>query len=241
AHRFSLRAGLAIALQLDRQAVAVPDGNVRRVEAKHVVRLDDEVLENLVERVTHVDLAVCVRRTVVQQVLRGALAGRANLAIEVHRVPAGHGFRLGCLQVRLHREGGPWQVARVFPLGPISLLYAEVVGSQGLRVLEEVAASMVKETVLGNGLKVLIQEVHTAPLASVWCWYRVGSKDEGQGVTGVSHWCEHMNFKGTKNIPRDQVKGIIEKFGGAWNGYTWIDQTTYLETASKDALDRMLF
>jgi zinc protease len=37
------------------------------------------------------------------------------------------------------------------------------------------------------------------------------------------------------------VKGIIEKFGGAWNGYTWIDQTTYLETASKDALDRMLF
>jgi zinc protease len=75
----------------------------------------------------------------------------------------------------------------------------------------------------------------------VWCWYRVGSKDEGQGVTGVSHWCEHMNFKGTKNIPRDQVKGIIEKFGGSWNGYTWIDQTTYLETASKDALDRMLF
>lgn len=100
---------------------------------------------------------------------------------------------------------------------------------------------MVKETVLGNGLKVLIQEVHTAPLASVWCWYRVGSKDEGPGRTGVSHWCEHMNFKGTRNIPRDQVKGIIEKFGGSWNGYTWIDQTTYLETASKDALDRLLF
>ena len=50
-----------------------------------------------------------------------------------------------------------------------------------------------------------------------------------------------MNFKGTTNIPRDQVKGIIEKFGGSWNGYTWIDQTTYLETATRDALDRMLF
>ena len=100
---------------------------------------------------------------------------------------------------------------------------------------------MVRETTLDNGLKVLIREVHTAPLASVWCWYRVGSKDEGPGLTGVSHWCEHMNFKGTRNIPRDQVKGIIEKFGGTWNGYTWIDQTTYLETASKDALDRMLF
>ena len=99
----------------------------------------------------------------------------------------------------------------------------------------------VRETVLDNGLKVLIQEVHTAPLASVWCWYRVGSKDERPGLTGVSHWCEHMNFKGTRNIPRDQVKGIIEKFGGSWNGYTWLDQTTYLETASTDALDRMLF
>jgi zinc protease len=100
---------------------------------------------------------------------------------------------------------------------------------------------MVHEQVLDNGLKVLIQEVHTAPLASVWCWYKVGSKDEGPGITGVSHWVEHMNFKGTTNIPRDQVKGIIEQFGGSWNGYTWIDQTTYLETATRDALDRMLF
>jgi zinc protease len=100
---------------------------------------------------------------------------------------------------------------------------------------------MVHEEVLENGLKVLIQEVHTAPLASVWCWYKVGSKDEGPGLTGVSHWVEHMNFKGTTNIPRDQVKGIIEQFGGSWNGYTWIDQTTYLETATRDALDRMLF
>jgi zinc protease len=50
-----------------------------------------------------------------------------------------------------------------------------------------------------------------------------------------------MNFKGTSNIPRDQVKGIIEQFGGSWNGYTWIDQTTYLETATTEALDRMLF
>ena len=99
----------------------------------------------------------------------------------------------------------------------------------------------VRVTTLDNGLKVLVQEDHTAPLASVWCWYKVGSKDERPGLTGISHWCEHMNFKGTTNIPRDQVKGIIEQFGGTWNGYTWLDQTTYLETASRDALDRMLF
>ena len=99
----------------------------------------------------------------------------------------------------------------------------------------------VREEVLDNGLKVLIQEVHTAPLASVWCWYRVGSKDERPGLTGVSHWVEHMNFKGTTNIPREKVKGIIEQYGGYWNGYTWIDQTTYTETATRDALDHMLF
>jgi zinc protease len=98
-----------------------------------------------------------------------------------------------------------------------------------------------RATTLDNGLNVLIQEEHTAPLASVWCWYKVGSKDERPGLTGISHWVEHMNFKGTANIPRDQVKGIIEQFGGSWNGYTWIDQTTYLETATRDALDRMLF
>ena len=99
----------------------------------------------------------------------------------------------------------------------------------------------VRSAHLDNGLKILIKEVHTAPLVSVWCWYRVGSGDELPGRTGVSHWVEHMNFKGTTNIPRDDMKGIVERFGGSWNGYTWIDQTTYLETAGTDALDTLLF
>lgn len=102
-------------------------------------------------------------------------------------------------------------------------------------------ADGVREHTLANGLKVLVKEDHTAPLASVWCWYRVGSRHEGPGLTGVSHWCEHMNFKGTTNIPREQIKGIIEPWGGFWNGYTWVDMTAYVETASADALDRMLF
>ena len=101
--------------------------------------------------------------------------------------------------------------------------------------------SNMTSAVLDNGLRVLVEEVHTAPLASVWCWYKVGSKNEVTGLTGVSHWVEHMNFKGTTNIPRDQVKGMIEKFGGSWNGYTWIDETTYMETASTAGLDSMLF
>ena len=99
----------------------------------------------------------------------------------------------------------------------------------------------VREARLDNGLKVLIKEMRGSSLASVWCWYRVGSGDEPAGLTGISHWVEHMNFKGTEQIPRDRMKGIIEKFGGMWNGYTWVDQTTYLETASSAALDQMLF
>jgi zinc protease len=98
-----------------------------------------------------------------------------------------------------------------------------------------------RESRLDNGLKVIVHPVHTAPLVSVWCWYRVGSRDERPGQTGASHWVEHMNFKGTTNIPRDQMKGVVERLGGMWNGYTWIDQTTYVETAGRDALDQMLF
>ena len=99
----------------------------------------------------------------------------------------------------------------------------------------------VRADYLANGLKVVVQPIHTAPLVSVWCWYRVGSRDEAPGRTGVSHWVEHMNFKGTAHIPREEMKGIVERFGGMWNGYTWIDQTTYVETAGRAALDQMLF
>ena len=234
-----LRAELAIDLELDRQAVTVPARHVGRIEARHAARLHHEILEDLVERRADVDLAVGVRRAVVQHELRRAFAGTAELAVQVHLLPASDRLRLSRLQIGLHREGGSRQVARVLPLGHGSLSIVIMARMAVSRL--ELAAPAVREAVLDNGLKVLVQEVHTAPLASVWCWYKVGSKDEGPGLTGVSHWVEHMNFKGTRNIPRDQVKGIIEQFGGTWNGYTWIDQTTYLETASRDALDRMLF
>lgn len=99
----------------------------------------------------------------------------------------------------------------------------------------------VRRIELENGLRILVQEVHTVPLVSVWCWYGVGSRDEAPGQTGLSHWVEHMNFRGTTHIPGAEMKGMVERFGGMWNGYTWIDQTTYVETAGRAALDRMLF
>ncbi len=93
---------------------------------------------------------------------------------------------------------------------------------------------------LDNGLEVLLRPMHAAPLVSVWCWYHVGSKDEAPGTTGASHWVEHMNFKGTAGISREDLKVWIERAGGMWNGYTWVDQTTYFETLAADALDLAL-
>jgi zinc protease len=93
---------------------------------------------------------------------------------------------------------------------------------------------------LGNGLRVLLQPMRQAPLVSVWCWYRVGSRDERPGLTGLSHWAEHMNFKGTRRIPREEITRQVELAGGVWNGYTWLDVTTYFETVGREAFDAML-
>jgi len=74
---------------------------------------------------------------------------------------------------------------------------------------------------LDNGLRILLRPARFAPLVSVWAWYHVGSKNEGSGTTGASHWVEHMNFKGTANIPRQEIKGLIERQGGFWNEKRW--------------------
>lgn len=97
-----------------------------------------------------------------------------------------------------------------------------------------------REERLDNGLRVLVRPVRTAPLVSVWCWYHVGSKDESPGMTGASHFVEHMNFKGTDEISREDLKVWIERAGGTWNGYTWVDQTTYFETLAAEQLDLAL-
>ncbi len=115
-HLALLRPELAVDSQLDRQAVAVVADDVRRVEAGHRSRLDDDLLEDLVERGPHVDVAVRVRRSVVEDELRRACALRANLPVEVDGLPAGERLGLARGQIRLHREVGARQVDRVFPL-----------------------------------------------------------------------------------------------------------------------------
>ncbi len=96
------------------------------------------------------------------------------------------------------------------------------------------------ETTLSNGLKVMLKEIHTAPLISAWTWYRVGSKDEHTGQTGISHWVEHMQFKGTPRYPASVLDKAISRDGGQWNAFTWLDWTTFMETMPADKIDLAL-
>ena len=72
----------------------------------------------------------------------------------------------------------------------------------------------VVKKVLDNGLTVLICEMHHAPVASLWLWFRVGGRNERAGCTGVSHWVEHMMFKGTPNVPKGEIDRLISRQGG---------------------------
>jgi zinc protease len=90
---------------------------------------------------------------------------------------------------------------------------------------------------LANGLKVLLKEIHTAPLISSWVWYRVGSRDEVTGKTGISHWCEHMLFKGTPKFPTSVIERAVAREGGFLNAFTYFDWTTFFEIMPADKID----
>jgi zinc protease len=98
----------------------------------------------------------------------------------------------------------------------------------------------VKKITLSNGLKVFLKEIHTASIISSWLWYRVGSRDEVQGRTGVSHWVEHMQFKGTPQFPANILDKSISREGGSWNAFTFMDWTAYFETMPADKIDLAL-
>ncbi len=95
----------------------------------------------------------------------------------------------------------------------------------------------VLRTRLRNGLEVRLKEIRTAPLISTWVWYRVGSRNERSGITGISHWVEHMQFKGTPTHPSSTLDRAISRDGGFWNAFTWIDWTAYFETMPQARAD----
>ncbi len=93
------------------------------------------------------------------------------------------------------------------------------------------------KTTLDNGLTIFLKEIHTAPIISHWVWYRIGSRYETPGKTGISHWVEHLQFKGTPRFPGGKMDQLISREGGIWNAFTHLDWTTYFETMPADKID----
>jgi zinc protease len=109
----------------------------------------------------------------------------------------------------------------------ISFFLLTSVSEAGLR-------EQVFETVLPNGLKVILLENHKAPLVTFQVWYRVGSRNEAWGKTGLSHMLEHMMFKGTEKIGPEEFSRVIQENGGNDNAFTSYDYTAYFENLSAD-------
>jgi zinc protease len=96
------------------------------------------------------------------------------------------------------------------------------------------ANASVKEFELSNGLKLIVQQDHRAPVAVVQIWYKVGSAHERRGITGVSHALEHMMFKGTEAYPDGQFSEIVAAKGGRENAFTSSDYTAYYQQWSSE-------
>ncbi len=93
---------------------------------------------------------------------------------------------------------------------------------------------------LSNGLPVILHEDHAVPVVTFQVFYRCGGKDEVVGATGISHLLEHMMFNGSENYPPKAFDRLLEAAGGSSNGYTWKDQTAYMESFPPAALELVL-
>ena len=100
-----------------------------------------------------------------------------------------------------------------------------------------VVTAGVTETRLPNGLRVLTKEVRSAPVVSFGVWYRVGSRNEHNGITGISHLLEHMMFKGTQRYRVGEIARTLFLNGASFNANTFYDWTSYFETLAADRLE----
>ncbi len=98
-------------------------------------------------------------------------------------------------------------------------------------------ADEVLEATLDNGLRVLLLEDHRSPVVSFQVWYRVGSRNERPGATGLAHLLEHMMFKGTPAYGPRMFSTLVEQNGGQDNAFTSQDHTSYFVNVSADKLD----
>jgi zinc protease len=89
---------------------------------------------------------------------------------------------------------------------------------------------------LDNSLSVLLKETHHAPVATLWAWYRAGSRNEWEGSTGAAHWIEHM-LGGRFKLGSESISTLIARLGGVGNAATFFDYTSYFATLPADHFD----
>jgi len=94
---------------------------------------------------------------------------------------------------------------------------------------------------LPNGLRVVIEEDHSTPIAHAQLWYHVGSKNEKPGRTGFAHLFEHLMFKGSKNVQPEEHTSMIASIGGQSNAYTEEDATVFWDTVPSHYLPLVLW
>jgi zinc protease len=90
---------------------------------------------------------------------------------------------------------------------------------------------------LKNGMKLIVWPDHDMPNVAIYTWYRVGSRNERPGITGISHFFEHMMFNGSKNYPSGGFDRVLEAAGGSNNAYTTENVTVYQDWFPKSALE----
>ena len=138
---------------------------------------------------------------------------------------------------------GSWLSAR---RGSLSVLLGLLLAVAGVRLVDGQAPSRtadasltagVRETRLPNGLRVLTKEVRSAPVVSFGIWYQVGSRNEHNGITGISHLLEHMMFKGTQRYRLGEIARTLFLNGASFNANTFYDWTSYFETLAADRLE----
>jgi zinc protease len=101
-------------------------------------------------------------------------------------------------------------------------------------------ADDVRASTLDNGLRVLLIEDHRSPIVSFQVWYRVGSRNEQRGATGIAHMLEHMMFKGTPTHGPREFARLVEQNGGQDNAFTTEDVTSYFVDIAADRVDLVI-
>jgi len=101
-------------------------------------------------------------------------------------------------------------------------------------------AAELQQAAFNNGVKLIVEEDHSAPVAMVQIWLKVGGRDEVPGKTGLAHVFEHMMFKGSKKLAAGEYSKKIAAMGGNDNAFTSHDYTAYFETVPADRVDEVI-